>query len=149
MSYQKKPPVELTAREVEVLRLIAESKSTKAIADTLGISFKTAEFHRANVMAKTGARDVAGVTRYAITHGQIVIPGYLVSIGAKNDLMKGTGFLVEVTRDGRQQTVRIEQLNEDERRQLERKNPDDGWRWVWVLVDWIRDNVRESKEGER
>lgn len=61
----------LTAREREILQLIAESYSTKDVAQKLGISVKTAENHRTNLMKKLDLHDVASLTRYAINHGLI------------------------------------------------------------------------------
>ncbi len=61
----------LTAREREILQLIAESYSTKEVAQKLNISVKTAENHRTNLMKKLDLHDVAGLTRYAIQHGLI------------------------------------------------------------------------------
>ena len=58
----------LTAREREILQLIAESHSTKEIAVKLSISVKTAENHRTNLMKKLDLHDVASLTRYAIKH---------------------------------------------------------------------------------
>ena len=63
----------LTAREAEVLRMIAEGMANKQIAAQLGISIKTVEKHRQQVMNKLGIHDVAGLTRHAITKG-IVAP---------------------------------------------------------------------------
>lgn len=56
----------LTAREREVLQLIAEGRSTKEVAEGLGMSTKTAETHRANLMRKLGLRSLAELVRYAI-----------------------------------------------------------------------------------
>lgn len=56
----------LTAREREVLQLVAEGHSTKEIGARLHISFKTAEFHRGRIMAKLGIHETAGLVRYAI-----------------------------------------------------------------------------------
>lgn len=61
----------LTAREREILQLIAESHSTKEVAQKLNISVKTAENHRTNLMKKLDLHDVAGLTRFAIQHGLI------------------------------------------------------------------------------
>ncbi len=58
----------LTAREREILQLIAESYSTKEVAAKLDISVKTAENHRTNLMKKLDLHDVASLTRYAIEH---------------------------------------------------------------------------------
>ena len=61
----------LTPREDEVLKLIAEGYSSKDIADTLVISLKTVERHRANILQKLGMRDRTELTRYAIRAGLI------------------------------------------------------------------------------
>jgi DNA-binding NarL/FixJ family response regulator len=56
----------LTPREREVVQLVAEGRSNKEIADTLGISLRTAETHRMNVMRKLSLRSASDITRYAI-----------------------------------------------------------------------------------
>ena len=61
----------LTAREAEVLQLIAEGFGNKQMAEELGISIKTVEKHRQQVMNKLGIHDVAGLTRHAIAKGII------------------------------------------------------------------------------
>jgi DNA-binding NarL/FixJ family response regulator len=61
----------LTAREEEVLKLVAEGHSSKEIAETLFISIKTVERHRANMLQKLGLRDRLELTRYAIRAGLI------------------------------------------------------------------------------
>jgi DNA-binding NarL/FixJ family response regulator len=63
--------VHLTSREVEILQLIAEGKANKQTADELGISIKTVEKHRQNLMSKLDVHDTAGLTRYAIASGLI------------------------------------------------------------------------------
>jgi DNA-binding NarL/FixJ family response regulator len=60
-----------TARELEVLTLIASGKSTKETAHLLGIAFKTAASHRSRVMAKLNANNTADLTRAAIRMGLI------------------------------------------------------------------------------
>jgi DNA-binding NarL/FixJ family response regulator len=57
----------LTSRETEVLRLIARGLRNKQVAAQLGISPKTVEKHRQQVMNKLNIHDVAGLTRYAIS----------------------------------------------------------------------------------
>ena len=57
---------ELTPRETEVLKLIAEGLSSKQIAARLGIAFKTAVSHRTCIMDKLAIHEVAGLVRYAI-----------------------------------------------------------------------------------
>ena len=64
-------PGPLTARQVEVLTLVAEGLTTKAIARRLGVSVKTVETHRAQVMERLGIHDVAGLVRYALRAGLI------------------------------------------------------------------------------
>jgi DNA-binding NarL/FixJ family response regulator len=65
-------PVEpLTLREREVLKLIAEAYTNKAIAETLHLAEKTVESHRANLMRKLEMRDRVELVRYAIRRGLI------------------------------------------------------------------------------
>ena len=59
----------LTAREREVLQLMAEGKSTKLLAAHLHISMKTVETHRQNIMEKLDIHSVAELTKYAIREG--------------------------------------------------------------------------------
>jgi DNA-binding NarL/FixJ family response regulator len=61
----------LTAREQEVVKLVAEAHSTAEIAELLTISPKTVERHRENVLAKLGMRDRVEITRWAIRHGLV------------------------------------------------------------------------------
>jgi DNA-binding NarL/FixJ family response regulator len=63
------PATELSARQRQVLQLIAEGSSTREIADRLYLSVKTVETHRAQIMRKIEIYDVAGLTRYAIRIG--------------------------------------------------------------------------------
>src|SRR4029078_11038620 len=63
----------LSPRQREVLRLIAEGRTTKQIAQELEISVKTVETHRAQLMERLGIHDVAGVVRYAIIVGLIEV----------------------------------------------------------------------------
>jgi DNA-binding NarL/FixJ family response regulator len=60
---------ELTSRQREILQLFAEGKGSKEIAGILNISVRTVEFHKYRIMEATGARSIAELTRYAITHG--------------------------------------------------------------------------------
>jgi DNA-binding NarL/FixJ family response regulator len=64
----------LTPRQREVLLLIAEGHSTKAVARRLGISVKTAETHRTQLMERLGVHSVAEVVHYAIQSG-LIQPG--------------------------------------------------------------------------
>jgi len=61
----------LTDREREILKLVAESHSTKEIAQKLGISVKTVDNHRTNLMRKLDLHDVASLTRYSLEIGLI------------------------------------------------------------------------------
>ncbi len=61
----------LTPREREVVKLIAESYSTREIADALVISEKTVDRHRANILEKLGMHDRVELTRYAIRRGLV------------------------------------------------------------------------------
>ncbi|HUB35169.1 MAG TPA: LuxR C-terminal-related transcriptional regulator [Bryobacteraceae bacterium] len=67
--YVSRPHIGLTARQTEVLLLIADGKTTKQIAKELGISFKTAAAHRANLMQKLDIHDTANLVRHAIRTG--------------------------------------------------------------------------------
>jgi DNA-binding NarL/FixJ family response regulator len=60
---------ELTDREREVLQLLAEGKTSKEIAGSLGVSPKTVEAHRRQIMDKLDIHNVAGLTKYAIREG--------------------------------------------------------------------------------
>jgi DNA-binding NarL/FixJ family response regulator len=62
---------ELTARQREILQLIAEGKNTKEIASTLEISAKTVNAHRLQLMARLDIHDVPGLVRYAIRSGLV------------------------------------------------------------------------------
>jgi DNA-binding NarL/FixJ family response regulator len=75
---QKRPEIEdvaipsgdlLTAREREVIQLLAEGRTSKEVAVTLNLSVKTAETHRTNLMRKLGLHSVADLTRYAVRNG--------------------------------------------------------------------------------
>lgn len=59
----------LTAREREVIQLLAEGRTSKEVAVTLNLSVKTAETHRTNLMRKLGLHSVADLTRYAVRNG--------------------------------------------------------------------------------
>lgn len=63
----------ISRKELEVLQLIAEGKKTRDIAETLGVSIKTVETHRRNIMKKLNIFSVAGLTKYAIREGIIAL----------------------------------------------------------------------------
>jgi DNA-binding NarL/FixJ family response regulator len=63
----------MTPREREVLQLVAEGRTGKEIAQRLGISIKTVEFHKRGMMEALGLRTIAELTRYALEHGIIAL----------------------------------------------------------------------------
>ena len=67
----KKKNNRLSSREVEVLQLIAEGQSNKQVAAELGLTFKTVDKYRQQLMSKLNIHDIAGLTRYAIAQGII------------------------------------------------------------------------------
>jgi len=70
---QAGPLHDLTSRQREILQLIAEGSSTKAIAQKLNLSVKTVETHRSELMRRLGIHDVAGLVRYAIKTGLVTL----------------------------------------------------------------------------
>lgn len=62
---------ELTAREVDVLRLIADGLRTKEIAQRLALSIKTVEFYKTSIYAKIGANGTVDAVRFAVREGYI------------------------------------------------------------------------------
>lgn len=66
------PATPPTQREREILQLIVEGMSSRMIASELGISVRTAEAHRANLMQKVGCTNVVELVRYAIRSGMIL-----------------------------------------------------------------------------
>jgi DNA-binding NarL/FixJ family response regulator len=65
------PKDPLTDRERQVLQLVAEGKTTKEVADVLGLSVKTADSHRTRIMQKLEIHETASLVRYAIRRGVI------------------------------------------------------------------------------
>jgi DNA-binding NarL/FixJ family response regulator len=65
------PEDPLTSREQEVVKLIAEGHTSEEIAETLVISKKTVDRHRANILEKLGMRNRVELTRYAIRRGLV------------------------------------------------------------------------------
>jgi DNA-binding NarL/FixJ family response regulator len=62
---------ELTHRQVEILKLIAQGRASKEIAYELGLSPKTVDVHRARIMERLHLNDIASLTRYAMRKGLI------------------------------------------------------------------------------
>jgi DNA-binding NarL/FixJ family response regulator len=69
LAHTKSPLESLTDRQREILQLIAEGETTKAIAFTLKLSPKTIEYHRAELMSRLGIYDVPGLVRFAMQVG--------------------------------------------------------------------------------
>jgi DNA-binding NarL/FixJ family response regulator len=65
---------DLTAREREIVQLLAEGESTKEVAGTLGVSVKTAETHRSNLMRKLGLHCLSELVLYAVRNNIIQVP---------------------------------------------------------------------------
>jgi DNA-binding NarL/FixJ family response regulator len=70
----RRPLHSLTERQVEVLRLVAEGHRTRSIADKLGLSVKTVESHRGEIMKRLRVHDVVSLVRYAIRVGLVTLP---------------------------------------------------------------------------
>jgi len=69
---QSNPPISrLTARQLEILRLITRGKSTREMAAGLGLSIKTVESHRSQIMKRLQIFDVAGLVLHAVREGVI------------------------------------------------------------------------------
>jgi DNA-binding NarL/FixJ family response regulator len=71
LAYQKSPLEKLTERQREILQLIAEGQTTKAIALILKVSPKTVEYHRAKLMERLNIFDIPGLVRFALQSGLI------------------------------------------------------------------------------
>lgn len=69
-----KPGAEPTAREVEIIRLLAKGEANKEIAARLGITVSTVETHRSKIFFKLGVHSVAQLIHYAISQGLIAVP---------------------------------------------------------------------------
>ena len=67
----RQPLQKLTERQVEVLRLVTEGHRTRAIAERLGLSVKTVESHRGEIMKRLHVHDVASLVRYAVRVGLV------------------------------------------------------------------------------
>ncbi len=71
LAHQKSPLEKLTERQREILQLIAEGQTTKAIALVLKVSPKTVEYHRAKLMQALNIYDIPGLVRFALQSGLI------------------------------------------------------------------------------
>lgn len=79
----------LTTREREVLQLLAEGQCTKEVAVTLGLSVKTAETHRSNLMGKLGLHSVTELVFYALRNHIVQAP--LLSVSAESSMDRCAG----------------------------------------------------------
>jgi DNA-binding NarL/FixJ family response regulator len=70
-SHQGDSPDSLTARQREILQMIAEGKTTKQMALILGVSVKTIESHRAQLMKRVGVQDIASLVKHALRIGLV------------------------------------------------------------------------------
>ena len=105
----------LTSRELQVLKLIATGLSSKEIAATLGIKFKTVVCHRTRVMQKLDLHGTAELTRYAVHH-QLVPP----------DVDEETRLRQSLRTTHREYTMAATRYNEflEQRKSLGLPNPD-------------------------
>lgn len=71
MPSEPAPEDTLTARQLEILKLIAQGRASKEIAFELGLSSKTVDVHRARIMERLNMNDVASLTRYAVRTGLV------------------------------------------------------------------------------
>jgi DNA-binding NarL/FixJ family response regulator len=71
IAHQKSPLEKLTDRQREILQLIAEGQTTKAIALILKVSPKTVEYHRAKLMERLNIFDIPGLVRFALQSGLV------------------------------------------------------------------------------
>ena len=71
VAHAKNPLEELTGRQREILQLIAEGQTTKAIALVLKVSPKTVEYHRAKLMQRLSIFDIPGLVRFAVRSGLV------------------------------------------------------------------------------
>jgi len=69
VSHRDSRPDPLSARERQVLQLLAEGKRTRDVAELLSLGVKTAESHRTRIMKKLGIKETAGLVRYALREG--------------------------------------------------------------------------------
>jgi len=69
----RRPLEKLSPRQLEVLRMLAEGHPTREIARRLGVSVKTIETHRAEIMRRLAIRDLAGLVRYSVRVGLVTL----------------------------------------------------------------------------
>jgi DNA-binding NarL/FixJ family response regulator len=72
---EKRAGLRITSRELEIIRLLAEGKSNKELSTQLGITVRTAETHRSNIMLKLGLHSLAELIHYAVRNEIISVRG--------------------------------------------------------------------------
>jgi DNA-binding NarL/FixJ family response regulator len=70
---KKDLPVDLSEREMEILKLICENFTNEQIAEKISLSYDTVKWHRANILSKTGCNNAIGLLLFALKHKIIVI----------------------------------------------------------------------------
>lgn len=65
--------IDLSEREMEILKLICESLTNEQIAEKINLSYDTVKWHRANILSKTGCNNTAGIVMFAIKHNIVEI----------------------------------------------------------------------------
>jgi DNA-binding CsgD family transcriptional regulator len=73
MTHPARRGISLTAREREVLQLVAEGRTINGIAAILKVAGRTVVFHKTNIMDKLNLRTTADLTQYAVRHGMISV----------------------------------------------------------------------------
>ena len=72
MRFNSTDPLEtLSQREREILKLVADGKTSREIAERLSISPKTVDTYRSRLMSKIGVKNLVGLVKFAIRHGLI------------------------------------------------------------------------------
>jgi DNA-binding NarL/FixJ family response regulator len=71
MQVHREPEAQLTPRQCDVLKGIAQGQSSKEIARVMGVSLKTVAYHRAELIQRLDLHDVASLTRFAIQQGLV------------------------------------------------------------------------------
>ena len=97
----------LTPRESEVLRLIADGKSTKQLAAELGIAFKTAACHRYRLLSKTGASNTAALVSMALREGLLDSPVGESSPGNGESYSLETDRIAMLLEESKQERLRL------------------------------------------
>jgi len=89
----------LTAREREILQLLAEGDSSKDVAATLALSTKTVETHRSNIMRKLDCHSVSQLTLYAIRNNLACLPATMAATSLKDAALNESGQNASSTSD--------------------------------------------------